>query len=79
MQNCGILVLKKSITKFGLGNISRSDFTWKSGRKKYLQTFPRPIKSYTVKVNNFGAAVSEILRNRQRVTDPVVCLVSKLF
>ena len=33
---------------------------------KIVKTFPGPIRSFTVKGNNIGSVVSEILRDRQK-------------
>ena len=38
----------------------------KTPSPKIVKTFPGPIRSFTVKENNFGSAVSEILRDRQK-------------
>ena len=58
-------ILKK---KLGRGNFFLWATSWEGGVTlplNYLKTFPGPMRSYTVKKNHIGSAVSEIIRYKQ--------------
>ncbi len=75
-----IFDFKRNVDKNFGGKFFRGDFTWDVlfPVQKYLLTFHRTTRSYTVKENHIGSAVSSVLWYRQTDTvgsDPVIFLV----